>query len=72
MFSFLFKQKTKHSKLSNGVEESLQNKKYVTGVDTGQLDVCYPAIIQSGGKYSLKFSVTRYRPAKYDNLGPNL
>jgi len=50
--------KTKHSKLSNGVEESLQNKKYVTGVDTGQLDVCYPAIIQSGGKYSLKFSVT--------------
>jgi len=50
--------KVKHSKLSDGVEQSLQNKKYVTGVDTGQLDVCYPAIIQSGGKYSLKFSTT--------------
>ncbi|XP_005102634.1 FACT complex subunit SPT16 [Aplysia californica] len=50
--------KVKHSKLSDGVEQALQNKKYVSGVDTGQLDVCYPAIIQSGGKYSLKFSTT--------------
>ncbi|KAH9523140.1 FACT complex subunit SPT16 [Bulinus truncatus] len=32
--------------------------KYVTGVDSSQLDVCYSAIIQSGGKYSLKFSTT--------------
>ncbi|KAK6982924.1 FACT complex subunit SPT16-like isoform X1 [Biomphalaria glabrata] len=50
--------KVKHIKLSDGVEQALQNKKYVTGVDTSQLDVCYPAIIQSGGKYSLKFSTT--------------
>ncbi|CAG5122579.1 unnamed protein product, partial [Candidula unifasciata] len=50
--------KVKHSKLSDGVEQALQNKKYVTGVDSSQLDVCYPAIIQSGGKYSLKFSTT--------------
>ncbi|CAG5135919.1 unnamed protein product, partial [Candidula unifasciata] len=50
--------KVKHSKLSDGVEQALQNKKYTSGVDTSQLDVCYPAIIQSGGKYSLKFSTT--------------
>ncbi|XP_069114488.1 LOW QUALITY PROTEIN: FACT complex subunit SPT16-like [Argopecten irradians] len=50
--------KVKHSKLADGVESALQNKKYVTGVDTSQLDMCYPAIIQSAGKYSLKFSTT--------------
>lgn len=49
--------KVKHSKLSEGVEAALTDKKYVTGVDTNQLDMCYPAIIQSGGNYSLKFSV---------------
>ncbi|KAL5022386.1 hypothetical protein ScPMuIL_001541 [Solemya velum] len=48
--------KVKHSKLADSVEQALQNKKYVTGVDVSQLDMCYPAIIQSGGKYSLKFS----------------
>ncbi|XP_062583012.1 FACT complex subunit SPT16-like [Saccostrea cucullata] len=48
--------KVKHSKLADGVEQALQNKKIVSGVDVGQLDMCYPAIIQSGGKYSLKFS----------------
>ena len=59
MVIFFPQQKVKHSKLSDGVEQALQNKKYVTGVDAKQLDVCYPAIIQSGGKYSLKFSTTR-------------
>lgn len=48
--------KVKHSKLADGVEQALQNKKIVGGVDVGQLDMCYPAIVQSGGKYSLKFS----------------
>jgi nucleosome binding factor SPN SPT16 subunit len=38
------------------VEAALTDKKYVTGVDTSQLDMCYPAIIQSGGNFSLKFS----------------
>ena len=41
------------------MEEALQNKKYVSGLDQSQLDMCYPAIIQSGGNYSLKFSVVR-------------
>ncbi|XP_065074027.1 FACT complex subunit spt16 [Ochlerotatus camptorhynchus] len=48
--------KVKHAKLSEGVEQALTDKKYVSGVDTNQLDMCYPAIIQSGGNYSLKFS----------------
>lgn len=50
--------KVKHSKLAEGVEQALTDKKYVNGVDTNQLDMCYPAIIQSGGNYSLKFSAT--------------
>ena len=49
----------KHSKLADQVEEALQNKKYVSGLDNSQLDMCYPAIIQSGGNYALKFSVIR-------------
>ncbi|KAK7862745.1 hypothetical protein R5R35_002513 [Gryllus longicercus] len=49
--------KVKHAKLAEGVEAAITDKKYVTGVDTSQLDMCYPAIIQSGGNYNLKFSV---------------
>lgn len=49
--------KVKHSKLAEGVEAAITDKKYVTGVDTSQVDMCYPAIIQSGGNYNLKFSV---------------
>jgi nucleosome binding factor SPN SPT16 subunit len=51
-----FLQKIKHAKLAEGVESALTDKKYVSGVDTSQLDMCYPAIVQSGGNYSLKFS----------------
>lgn len=49
--------KVKHAKLAEGVEAALTDKKYVGNVDTSQLDMCYPAIIQSGGNYNLKFSV---------------
>lgn len=48
--------KVKHSKLAEGVESAIADKKYVSGVDVTQVDMCYPAIIQSGGNYSLKFS----------------
>lgn len=48
--------KVKHSKLAEGVESASADKKYVSGVDMSQLDMCYPPIIQSGGHYSLKFS----------------
>ncbi|XP_054715676.1 FACT complex subunit SPT16-like [Uloborus diversus] len=49
--------KVKHSKLSEGVEQALTDKKYVSGVDLSQVDMCYPCIVQSGGNYNLKFSV---------------
>lgn len=49
--------KVKHFKLAEGVESAISDKKYVSGVDVSQVDMCYPAIIQSGGHYSLKFSV---------------
>lgn len=48
--------KVKHSKLAEGVESAINDKKYISGVDISQVDMCYPAIIQSGGNYSLKFS----------------
>lgn len=48
--------KVKHSKLAEGVESAINDKKYVSGVDVNQVDMCYPAIIQSGGNYNLKFS----------------
>lgn len=49
--------KVKHSKLAEGVEQAVSDKKYVSGVDISQVDLCYPPIIQSGGNYNLKFSV---------------
>lgn len=48
--------KFKHSKLSEGIESAITDKKYVPKLETSQLDLCYPAIIQSGGNYKLKFS----------------
>ena len=48
--------KVKHSKLAEGIEAAIADKKYVPNLDTSQLDLCYPAIIQSGGNYKLKFS----------------
>ena len=54
-------QKVKHAKLAEGVNAAISNKKFVTGVDVSQIDMCYPAIIQSGGNYNLKFSVVSDR-----------
>ena len=47
----------KHAKLSEGVEKAVTDKKFVPNLDTSQLDLCYPAIIQSGGNYKMKFTV---------------
>ncbi|KAG1714064.1 FACT complex subunit spt16 [Nymphon striatum] len=53
--------KVRHTKLSESVEDAISDKKYVSknvaGIDMTQVDACYPPIIQSGGKYNLKFSV---------------
>lgn len=54
-FCFLL-QKIKHSKLTESLENALTDQKYISGVDTTHLDMCYPPIIQSGGNYSLKYS----------------
>lgn len=51
--------KVRHIKLSEGVDKAITDKKYVKNIDIQQLDMCYPAIIQSGGNYNLKFSVSR-------------
>jgi nucleosome binding factor SPN SPT16 subunit len=47
----------KHAKLAEGAEAALADKKFISGVDSSLLDLCYPPIIQSGGNYSLKFTV---------------
>ena len=48
--------KVKHTKISEGIDNAISDKKYATNVDVSQVDLCYPAIIQSGGNYKLKFS----------------
>ncbi|RXG55238.1 FACT complex subunit spt16 [Armadillidium vulgare] len=50
--------KVKHTKLAEGVEQAMTDKKYITGIDTSQIESCYPPIIQSGGHYALKFSIS--------------
>lgn len=48
--------KVKHSKLSEQVEASVNDSKFISSNDKQLIDICYPAIIQSGGNYNLKFS----------------
>ncbi|KAH8365695.1 hypothetical protein KR093_003515 [Drosophila rubida] len=48
--------KVKHTKLADGCEAAITEKKYTSGLDPRLLDMAYPPIIQSGGAYSLKFS----------------
>lgn len=52
-------QKVKHSRLAEAVEKAIEEKKYLGGADPSTVEMCYPPIIQSGGNYSLKFSVVR-------------
>lgn len=49
----------RHSKLAESVEKAIEDKKYLGGADPSTVEMCYPPIIQSGGNYSLKFSVVR-------------
>ncbi|XP_051565487.1 FACT complex subunit SPT16 isoform X2 [Myxocyprinus asiaticus] len=50
-------EKVKHSRLAESVEKAIEERKYLGGVDPSTVEMCYPPIIQSGGNYSLKFSV---------------
>lgn len=52
-------QKVKHSRLAESVEKAIEDRKFLGGVDPSTVEMCYPPIIQSGGNYSLKFSVVR-------------
>ena len=51
--------RVQHSEISEGMESAITDLKYVPRNiwnNLYQLDVCYPAIIQSGGNYKLNFS----------------
>ncbi|XP_023692218.2 FACT complex subunit SPT16-like [Paramormyrops kingsleyae] len=50
-------EKMRHSKLAESVEKAIEEKKYLAGADPSAVEMCYPPIIQSGGNYSLKFSI---------------
>lgn len=50
--------KMKHSKIAEQVEGVINDSKYVAQNDKQLVEICYPAIIQSGGNYNLKFSAT--------------
>uniref|UniRef100_A0A8C2BU84 FACT complex subunit n=1 Tax=Cyprinus carpio TaxID=7962 RepID=A0A8C2BU84_CYPCA len=50
-------EKVKHSRLAESVEKAIEDRKFLGGVDPSTVEMCYPPIIQSGGSYSLKFSV---------------
>lgn len=58
-FCLRLHQKVKHSRLAESVEKAIEERKYLGGVDPSTVEMCYPPIIQSGGNYSLKFSVVR-------------
>uniref|UniRef100_A0A0P4WN20 FACT complex subunit n=1 Tax=Scylla olivacea TaxID=85551 RepID=A0A0P4WN20_SCYOL len=61
--------KVKHAKLAEGVEQAMTDKKYVGNFDTQQIEPCYPPIIQSGGNYALKFSVSSDKnPMHFDAI----
>ena len=49
--------KIKHSKFSEQIETASEDKKYLNGHDPAVVDSCFPPIVQSGGKFQLKFSV---------------
>ncbi|GIY82430.1 FACT complex subunit SPT16 [Caerostris extrusa] len=50
--------KVKHCKLTELVDQAMADKRYLPGIDLSHVDMCYPTIVQSGGNYNLKFSVS--------------
>ncbi|XP_078365662.1 FACT complex subunit SPT16-like isoform X1 [Oculina patagonica] len=49
--------RVKHSKIADGIEGALESKKFLqAGMDADQVEMCYSPIVQSGGKFTLKFS----------------
>ncbi|XP_065185359.1 FACT complex subunit SPT16-like isoform X1 [Sycon ciliatum] len=62
--------RVKHSVLANSIEKTLhQNKQLLGNADPSEVEVCYSPIVQSGGDYSLKFSlVSNDKNLKYDTI----
>lgn len=52
--------KVKHSRIVEGIEKAITDRRYIKNADLKQIEVCYTPIIQSGGNYNLKFSAARY------------
>ncbi|UJR25446.1 hypothetical protein I4U23_006793 [Adineta vaga] len=50
--------KIRHSKLSAELEAALVDEKILPKADFNNVQMCYPAIIQSGGNYELTFTAT--------------
>ncbi|CDW57132.1 FACT complex subunit spt16 [Trichuris trichiura] len=46
-----------HAFISDACSKASRSSKYLADVDLTKLDLCYPPIIQSGGRYALKYSV---------------
>jgi hypothetical protein len=57
--------KSKYRDINMTQTLSFQDKKYCNNLDVSQLDACYPVIIQSGGGYKLKFSVSSDKVSNY-------
>ncbi|KAI0981096.1 hypothetical protein GJ496_001499 [Pomphorhynchus laevis] len=52
-------QKIRHSKLTDLLNETLNNQKYISNEDSEFVEFCYPPIFQSGdNRYSLKYSAS--------------
>ncbi|KAF5401076.1 FACT complex large subunit [Paragonimus heterotremus] len=47
----------KHSKLSGSCQGALKKANLLNGLDPDSLEMCYDPIIQSGGRFNLKFSI---------------
>ncbi|RDD47106.1 FACT complex subunit SPT16 [Trichoplax sp. H2] len=60
--------KVSHYKLAESISNAIESEKYLApNMDPQLVEVCYPPIIQSGGKQNLKFSITSNNELlKYD------
>ncbi|KAF7255188.1 hypothetical protein EG68_11121 [Paragonimus skrjabini miyazakii] len=52
-----YDRKMKHSKLSGSCQAALKKANLLNGLDPDSLEMCYDPIIQSGGRFNLKFSI---------------
>ena len=51
----------KHTKFSETIEKTIEDKKYTKNLDRSLLEMCYTPIVQSGGNYNLKFSAENHK-----------